>query len=167
MTGDFQDRDELRQLQHEAEELHGHPFEYAIRRHFFGVVPVFLVDDIPATCEYYERVLGFEVGFTYGSPPAFASVYRSQAVLHLTSSDRPGARNSAAAAGVRDGADAYVIVNDIDELFDELQRHGATITGQLISQDYGMREFQVEDLNGYRLTLAQGIFKPEEETEHE
>jgi uncharacterized glyoxalase superfamily protein PhnB len=162
MAQDFQDRDELRQLQREAEELHGHPFEYAIRRHFFGVVPVFLVDDIPAACEYYERVLGFEVGFSYGEPAKFASVYRNQAVIHLIASDTPGARNSALAAGMASAGDAYVVVNDIEGLFEEMKRHGAAITSELTTQEYGMREFQVEDLNGYRLTLAQGIFQPEE-----
>ncbi|MPZ50520.1 MAG: hypothetical protein GEU75_14685 [Dehalococcoidia bacterium] len=146
-------------MQKLAEAEHGHPLEYAIRRHFFGVVPVFLVDDIQMTCAYYERVLGFEVGFTFGEPADFASVFRNNAVIHLNKADPAGGRNSGAAGGAMSGPDAYVIVNDIDELYEEMRRVGAKITLELVSRDYGMREFQVEDCNEYRLTLAEGIFR--------
>ena len=159
MTDDFRDREELAQLQREAEALHGHPFDHAIRRHFFGVVPVFLVDDIEGTCEYYERVLGFEVGFLIGEPPRFASVFRNNAVLHLNTAHPAGRRNSAVNGGAENAADAYVIVNDLDELYEEMRRHGAKIVAELATTDYGMREFQLEDCNQYRLTLAEGIFK--------
>jgi uncharacterized glyoxalase superfamily protein PhnB len=163
MNDAFQDREELQRLQGEAEAEHGHPFDYAIRRHFFGVVPVFAVDDVEATCEYYERVLGFELGFSYGSPASFASIFRNNAVLHLNRSQPTGVRNSTVRGGSPDGlSDAYVIVNDLDELFEELRRHGATIVCELVTQTYGMREFQIEDCNGYRLTLAEGIFQPED-----
>ena len=154
MSEVFRDREELRQLQDAAEAEHGHPFEYAIRRHFFGVVPVFLVDDIEATYEYYERVLGFELGFAFGEPVTFASIYRNSAVLHLNQAVPAGKRNNAGPGG----SDAYVIVNDLDELFEELKRHGAIIVSEPATQTYGMREFQVEDCNHYRLTLAEGIF---------
>jgi predicted enzyme related to lactoylglutathione lyase len=152
MTDDFMDREELEALQAAVEAEHGHTLDYGVRRHFFGVVPVFLAEDIAKTCEYYEKVLGFSIGFTYGDPPSFASVYRNNAVIHLN--------RGAAGEGRRGGGpDGYVIVNDVDELHEEMSRHGATIVSEPVTAEYGMREFVVEDCNGYRLTLAEGIFR--------
>jgi predicted enzyme related to lactoylglutathione lyase len=124
-------------------------------RHFFGVLPVFLVDDIVQTVEFYRDVLGFEVDFLYGTPPAYASVSRDDAILNFSLSDPPGRRNSVASAGFGNGVDAYIVVSDVDDLYEELREHGAKIVAGLASHEYGMREFQIEDCNQYRIALAE------------
>jgi uncharacterized glyoxalase superfamily protein PhnB len=144
----------------EAERLHGHrlPFQPGSRGLFYGVVPVFLVDDIAATCEYYQAALGFQINFTYGEPPVFACVSRNNAMINLNLSQPPGLRNSATAAGAAAAWDAYVLVSHVDEVYEELRARGANIVAAPVSREYGMREFQVEDCNGYRLVLADGYF---------
>lgn len=139
----------------EEERRHGHSLRGVPmgRRVFYGAVPVFLVDDVVATCEYYQAVLGFDINFTYGEPASFACVSRNNAMLNLNLAQPPGSRNSARAAGAT-GSDAYLLVTHIDELYVELKQRGANILGQPVSREYGMREFEIEDLNGYRLTLA-------------
>ena len=126
-------------------------------RHFFGVLPVFLVDDIVQTVEYYRDVLGFEVDFLYGTPPAYASVSRNDAIINFSRSEPPGRRNSITNAGTGNGTDAYIVVSDVDDVFFEIQSHGGKIVTDLITQEYGMREFQIEDCNQYRLALAEEI----------
>lgn len=141
---------------------HDHEHSHAGERHFYGVIPVFLVDDVIATVEYYRDVLGFEVDFVYGDPPIYGSVSREDAIINVSKSDPSGRRNSVAAAGTGNGVDAYVVVSDIDDVYEELKHHGATIAVEIKSQDYGMREFQIEDLNGYKLALAEEIEEPED-----
>ena len=144
--------------EHDEHDHHEHVGE----RHFYGVIPVFLVDDVVKTVEYYRDVLGFEVDFVYGEPPIYASVSRDDAILNFSQSSPAGRRNSVANTGTGNGVDAYVVVNDVDDLYDELKRQGATIVAELQSQAYGMREFQIEDCNRYRLALAEEIETEEE-----
>ena len=142
---------------------HNHEHSHGGERHFYGVIPVFLVDDVIETVEYYRDVLGFEVDFVYGEPPIYGSVSREDAIINVSKSDPPGRRNSVAAAGTGNGVDAYVVVSDIDDVYEELQHHGATIAVEIKSQEYGMREFQIEDLNGYKLALAEELGEAEDE----
>lgn len=127
------------------------------RKYFYGIVPVFLVDDLVATVEYYQRVLGFEADFVYGDPPNYGSVSRDAAVLNFTLSNPPGRRNSVLRAGPGSGVDAYIIVKDVDEVFVEIQANGGLIRTPPASHEYGMREFKIEDTNGYIIVFAEEI----------
>jgi uncharacterized glyoxalase superfamily protein PhnB len=126
-------------------------------RHFFGVLPVFLVDDVVQTVEYYRDVLGFQVDFVYGDPPAYGSVSRDDAIINFSRSDPPGRRNNVVSAGAGNGVDAFIVVSDVDELYEELRGHGATLITEPRSEDYGMREFHIEDCNRYRIAIAEEI----------
>src|SRR5205807_239396 len=120
-------------------------------------VPVFLVDDVAETAAYYRDVLGFEIDFLYGEPAIYGSVSHDDAIINLSLSDPPGRRNSAHASGEGNGVDALIIVSEVDEIYEELKASGATIVVDLSSQEYGMREFQIVDYNGYRLAIAEEI----------
>jgi catechol 2,3-dioxygenase-like lactoylglutathione lyase family enzyme len=124
---------------------------------FYGIVPVFLVDDLVPTVEYYRDVLGFEVDYVYGDPPNYGSVSRGGAVLQFTRSNPPGRRNSVLRAGPGNGVDAYVVVTDVDSLHDEFTAKGALIHTFPASHEYGMREFKIEDFNGYIIVFAEEI----------
>ena len=124
------------------------------RRHFFVALTNFLVDDVLKTAEYYRDVLGFEIEFVYGDPPFFGSVSRDDAVINFSLSDPPGRRNSVASAGPGNGVDATIVVTDVDEICEDLKQRGANIIQAPESMDYGMRESQIEDMNGYRLALS-------------
>lgn len=139
---------------HDHEHGHNHDFEPG-PRHFFGVIPVFLVDNVEDTVSHYRDVMGFEVDFLYGTPANYASVSRDDAIINFTLSDPPGRRNSVRTSGPGNGVDAYLVVADIDDVYIEFQENGANVVEPIASYDYGMREFQVEDVNGYRLTIAE------------
>lgn len=142
---------------HDEHDHHDHEHDHEIHpRHFFGAVPVFLVDDIEQTVSYYRDVLGFEVDFLFGGPPpTYASVSRDDAILNFTTADPPGSRNSIKSSGSERGVDTYVVVSDVDEVYEEVSERGANIVVPITSFDYGMREFAVEDINGYRLSIAE------------
>jgi uncharacterized glyoxalase superfamily protein PhnB len=124
---------------------------------FFGVVPVFLVDDVVETVIYYRDRLGFEIDFVYGEPPSYASVSRGDAVMNFTRSDPPGRRNSVLRAGPGNGIDCYIVLEGVDDLYEELLQRGALIRTSPAPHEYGMREFKIEDINGYLITFAEEI----------
>ena len=126
-------------------------------RYFFGAVPVFLVDDVLITAEYYRETLGFELNFIWGEPPTYGSVSRDDAILNFSLASPMGRRNGMASAGAGNGVDVVIVVKAIDEVYDELRQRGAEITLELETQVYAMREFQLRDNNGYIIAIAEEI----------
>src|SRR5213075_1820964 len=49
--------------------------------------PQLYVRDIVASCDFYSRMLGFSVAFTYGEPPFYGQVFRDGARLNLRQVD--------------------------------------------------------------------------------
>jgi uncharacterized glyoxalase superfamily protein PhnB len=140
------------------EHEHGHVHEHEVGpRHFFGVVPVLLVDDVLATVEYYRDALGFEADFLYDNPPSYASVSRDDAIINFALSVPPGRRNGVGQAGPGNGTDLYVVVGDINDVFEEFKLTNVTVLTEPLNTDYGMREFKIEDVNGYQLIFGEEI----------
>jgi uncharacterized glyoxalase superfamily protein PhnB len=130
---------------------------------FHGVVPIFLVDDVEAAAEYYRDVLGFEVDFLWGDEVSYGRVFRDDAVIDFVRSDPPGNRNSIAASGASIGADAVIVVDNVEEICVEIQEKGAEVLERLAAREYGMLDCMIEDLNGYRLTIGGELEDDEED----
>jgi uncharacterized glyoxalase superfamily protein PhnB len=132
---------------------------------FHGVVPVFLVDDVEATAQYYHDVLGFEVDFVWGDDASYGRVARDDAVIDFVRSVPPGMRNSIAAAGASHGSDALIVVSDVEDVYIEIQEKGASVIERLDAREYGMLDCMIEDLNGYRLTIGGALDEDADEEE--
>jgi len=114
---------------------------------------VFLVGNIEPTMEWYKR-LGFEAEYF---PPGFAVLGRDEIEIFLqqqpgyVAPDDPGRRE-------RDAWNVYIVTNDVKALYAEYSAlPELKIPRRLCPQEYGMLEFDVTDLNGYRLVFAQPI----------
>jgi hypothetical protein len=112
---------------------------------------VFLVGNIEPTMEWYKQ-LGFESEYY---PPGFAILRRDEIEIFLQQQpgymtpDDPGRRE-------RHAWNVYIVTDNVKALYEEyLALPGVKISRQLCPQDYGMMEFDVMDLNGYRLVFAQ------------
>jgi hypothetical protein len=54
------------------------------------------------------------------------------------------------------GVNLYMEIDgDIDEYYDELKKRGVKIAVEIKDEPYGIRDFTVEDVNGYKLTFNQ------------
>lgn len=124
------------------------------------VAPYFLVDDVVASADYYRDKLGFNYERFWGEPPCFCMVQRRGIVIMLSQTARPGIKrpNSQAVPG-HDSWDAYIWVENADDLQTEFQSKGVNIVRPICDQEYGCRDFNVEDLNGYRLCFGQNLNK--------
>lgn len=113
--------------------------------------PQVFVRDIEHAVAHYRDVLGFDVLFTYGSPPFYAGVRRGGAGLNLRHTD---------GSPWREGTDeeqllaAAITTTDAATIYLELKERGADVVVPLEEPAWGGRHFIVRDLDGNLLHFA-------------
>ncbi len=124
----------------------------------WSIAPYLIVDDVVATAGYYRDRLGFAFDRLWGEPPRFCMVWRNGVVIMLAQLDQRGVMRPNHAVDPERGAwDAYVWVDDADTLYAEFQAKGVTIARAICDQEYGCRDFDIEDCNGYRLCFGHDL----------
>ena len=123
------------------------------------LTPNLLVANVERSLAFYEGVLGFERGFTVPeqSPFVFASV--TGGPVEIFFNDAAGAIKEYPGFGGKPiGATGtmYIEVEGVDALHDRL-KPTVPIVMPLVTQFYGMREFAIEDPDGYVITFAQRV----------
>lgn len=116
--------------------------------HFASVFPV---DSVPDTIAWYKENLGFKIDFTWEDPATYAVISRDEIKIHFTKKEDNFEASKAHTA-------LYIFVFDVDKVFEEFKAKGL-VTGDLLNADYGMRDFDITDLNGFRLTFGQSLEK--------
>jgi uncharacterized glyoxalase superfamily protein PhnB len=111
-----------------------------------GSATVFVVQDVLRSVEHYRDVFGFQTNFTYGEPTFYAGVARDGITIHLQAA-------SATKRQVGQGS-LYLFVSDVDALFEEVKSRGAIILKEPKDYPYGMRDFDVTDLDGNHLCFG-------------
>jgi len=106
------------------------------------------------TAEHYRDVLGFELLGYFLDPPVFAMVRRGGVDVHIgKSKEGRTIKNEDVRPGL--GADAYIFVSDIVELYDELKAKAANIVAGPIERPYGRTEIEVIDCDGHKLVFGE------------
>lgn len=128
-----------------------HKAQKASRAKLRNSTPVFLVGNIEPTMEWYKR-LGFESEYY---PPGFAILRRDEIQIFLQ--QQPGyAAPADPGRREREAWNVYIITDNVRALYEEYSSlPGLEISRPLCPQEYGMTEFDVMDLNGYRLVFAE------------
>jgi uncharacterized glyoxalase superfamily protein PhnB len=111
-----------------------------------GAAPVFVVQDVPRSVEHYTNVLGFRTEFAYGQPTLYAGVERDDVLIHLQAASETTRQPGQCAI--------YVFVADVDALYEELRSRGARTLQEPRDYPYGMRDFNVHDLDGNQLSFG-------------
>jgi catechol 2,3-dioxygenase-like lactoylglutathione lyase family enzyme len=121
----------------------------------WSIAPYFIVDDVVASANYYRDRLGFRYERFYGEPPAFCMVSRRGIVIMLAQLEERGLARPNRTVDPEGGAwDAYVWVDDADALLAEFRASEVTIARGICDQPYGCRDFEIDDLNGYRICFG-------------
>jgi len=132
---------------------------------FSDVTPNLIVTDIDRSIAFYRDVLGFSVVTTVpeNSPFVFAWMQRDDVSVFLnTAGSVKETMPELAARSVGGTNTMFMIVEagtpaeGIDALF-ELVKSKARVVMPLKDQFYGMREFGIEDPDGYVIFAAQRI----------
>ncbi len=125
------------------------------------VSPGFAVADVFATAEYYRDVLGFRFDQIWGNPPSFVMLDRDDVRLMfkqvpLEALPTPARKRSNEQIDAYLYTDAYLYVNDVIALAEELRGKGADIIeGPVDRQIYPGRELIVRDCDGRVICFGQ------------
>jgi uncharacterized glyoxalase superfamily protein PhnB len=108
------------------------------------VAPELPVNDMAEALQHYERKLGFKVVMTM---PAgnYAIVERDGIALHLFQNE----------TGNYSPSSIHIFATDLDDLFAELQIRQANITGGIVRQPWGNRDFRIVDSSGNAIKFTE------------
>jgi len=118
------------------------PKERSVNR-FEHVTPILNVRNVPAAIDYYVDKLGFRREWDWGDPPTFACVGRDEVRIFFCQ-DGQGAP----------GTWLSIFVQDVDALYEDYKKSGAIVRQPPADYPWGVREMNVEDLDGHRLRLG-------------
>ena len=105
------------------------------------------VSDLTAAIEFYVTKLGFRLGFLWGEPAFFAGITLGAMEIFLKQ-DTP-APNAGA---------VIFMVSDADALYEFHRANGVEVAEEIEDREYGIRDYAVKDLYGYRLVFGHYIY---------
>ena len=111
-----------------------------------GAATVLVVRELAGSIAYYREALGFAVTFQYGDPAFYACLCRDEVTIHLLA-----ARQTQRLPG---NGGICVFVRDVDALHVELVQRGAKVVKPPKDYAYGMRDFNVIDLDGNQIIFG-------------
>jgi len=119
------------------------------------ISPTLAVRDMKATIDFYTSALGFKVGMTFPTldDPEYADISKDGMVLMFMPTKNLG-------IGKREklgtGVNLYLQIDgDIDVYYYQLKKRGVNIVEDIRDEPYGIRDFTVQDPDGYLLTFNQ------------
>jgi uncharacterized glyoxalase superfamily protein PhnB len=125
--------------------------------HFKKLTPNLIVANVERSLAFYVDTLGFERGMTVPeqSPFVFASVTSGSIEIFLNDVVT-AVKEYPAFGGKPLGATGtmFIEVDGVDAIHDRLQPK-VKIVMPIVTQWYGMREFAIEDPDGYVITFAE------------
>ena len=117
--------------------------------------PLLAAKDIKETIDYYQNVLGFTVGMTFPDArnPEYVDLSRDGMVIMFIPATQMGISGDEQ-LGV--GVNLYLQIDcNVDEYYNELTQRNVKIVNNIKDEPFGIRDFTIEDINGYKLTFNQ------------
>jgi len=117
--------------------------------------PTLAAKNMKETIEFYQKALGFKLGMVFPdiNNPEYADLTKDGMVLMFIPAANLGIGG---AEKLGTGVNLCMQIDgDIDEYYAELKKRGTKITIDIKDEPYGIRDFTVEDVNGYQLTFNQ------------
>lgn len=119
---------------------------------------VLLVRNVVVAANHYRDALGFTYDRFWGHPPNFVILHRDG--MRLMLSQAPHGTAIVPHWKTESGMwNVYFWTDDVDSLFAEFSSRGAKIDYGLGDKPYDVREFGIQDLDGYDVGFGQPISK--------
>ena len=119
------------------------------------ISPMLAVRNMKQTIEFYKITLGFKMGMAFpdADNPEYIDLSKDGMVLMFIPVENVGIdKDERLGAGVN----IYMQIDgDIDKYYNELKNRGIKIVVDIKDEPYGIRDFTVEDIDGYKLTFNQ------------
>ncbi|WAI00159.1 VOC family protein [Methanogenium organophilum] len=116
--------------------------------------PLLAARNMKKTIEFYTKSLGFEMGMLFPNvdQPEYADLSKDGMVLMFIPAEEHGI-NATEKFGT--GVILYMNIDgDIDEYYQELKENNVNITEDIKDEPYGVRDFTIEDTDGYHLAFT-------------
>lgn len=123
------------------------------------LTPNIMVEDVNATAAYYNELFGFEVIMKIPEEGIYdwAMIQKDEVSLMLQSvKSLTEEYDLFMKKGIGGSLTFFITMNNIDELFEKVKDKVKIIKGLEVTF-YGMKEFTIEDLNGYIVTFAERV----------
>ena len=117
--------------------------------------PTLAVRDMKKTIDFYKDSLGFKMGMAFPdvSQPEYVDLSKDGMILMFIPTQNLGISDQEK-LGI--GVNLYMQIDgDIDEYYQELKKKGVSMTVDIKDEQFGIRDFTVEDVDGYQLTFNQ------------
>lgn len=120
------------------------------------IVPLLQVGSIADTMGYYQDVLGFTLDFCWPEEgePRWVGMSRGDIAMMFTID--LGTSSAPFIAEKGNGVVLYILVEDVEPLFEELASRGAIIV-QEVHDFGGRRQFSIADPNGYVIAFSEAF----------
>jgi uncharacterized glyoxalase superfamily protein PhnB len=119
------------------------------------ISPTLAVRNMKQTIQFYRDSLGFQMGMAFpdADNPEYADLSKDVMVIMFVPAKKIGI-GAKEKLGV--GVNLYMQIDgDIDEYYNQLTKKGVEIVVDIKDEPFGIRDFTVEDINGYKLTFNQ------------
>jgi uncharacterized glyoxalase superfamily protein PhnB len=119
------------------------------------ISPLLAVKNMKETIEFYTNSLGFKLGMCFpdATNPEYADLAKDGMVLMVIPAEAHGISPKD-----KFGTGVYLymqIDGNIDEYYQELKGRGVKIAVDIKDEPFGVRDFTVEDTDGYKLVFNQ------------
>lgn len=115
---------------------------------FRSVSPILSVASVERSIAFYESVLGFRLGWKWGSPTSVASVCRDDVELML---------ELAPSAAIACPTKMYIVLAGLEHYYGEMVAAGAKVIHPLAARDYGMKDCRVADPDGNEISFGESL----------
>jgi len=109
-----------------------------------AIYPTLAVPNVPEACNWYIERLGFKLRFLWGEPPAHGAILLGDACVHFWEGAPQLGANW-----------FYFDISNLDEMYKRAKANAVEITREPETYEWGMREFNAIDLNGYNIRFGQ------------
>ena len=117
--------------------------------------PILLVKDVTVSAHWYRDTLGFRIVEFYGEPSSFVIIERDG--HYMMFSNAPAEQIKPNWKIVDKTSNVYFWVNDVEALYKEFIKSGATIDYELYTAPYGVKEFGINDPDEYDIAFGEII----------
>ena len=109
---------------------------------FRKTTPILTVRDVSRSIDFFVNALGLKLDFVYGEPSFYAGLYSNDLEIHIINENSSNARQPAGKSNLS------ILVDEVDNLYNNLKERGVEILIAPEDRDYGLRDFSCTDPDG-------------------